>query len=190
MNSPHACPVIASGALGRFITDYTYYLAFPAIIIGLYLFAVGGKYPEFTLALFSTLAITLSLLTVLYVAVLPYQCPSWTVWIVGFVCLGLGAGMGYGAAKWPKIGIAIMGASLGSLIGYGLYTLIMKNSEDLSGGNVGTKLAMIGSIGLFTLAFSVYLFEYAIITTSAIFGSYILIRVSLIFPSMLSLIKF
>ena len=69
MNSPYACPVVATGALGRFIDDYTWFLVIPMIIIGAYLFATGGKFPGPTLALFSTLSITVGLLIVLYVFV-------------------------------------------------------------------------------------------------------------------------
>ena len=62
----------------------------------------------------------------LYIYVFPYYAPSWTVWIVGTVCLSLGCGMGYGAAKWKQVGIAVQGFALGSLVGYWIYTMVLK----------------------------------------------------------------
>ena len=63
----------------------------------------------------------------LYLLVIPNFAPVWTVAIVGIVCLCMGLGMGYGAAKWPKIGVMIMGFCLGSLIGIGIYYGFLQN---------------------------------------------------------------
>lgn len=59
MNSPHACPVISMGPLGRALEDYKYYIGIPMLAIGAYLCFVGGRFPGTTLFIFSTLAITL-----------------------------------------------------------------------------------------------------------------------------------
>lgn len=120
MNTPVACPIISTGALGRFIDDYAYWLAVPFILLGGFLFTAGGKQHKATLAIFSTLSIAFGLLYFIYVVVLPYTAPTWTVWIVGFVCLGLGAGMGFASARWPPIGITFMGLSMGVFIGYAI----------------------------------------------------------------------
>ena len=127
MNSPYACPIVSTGALGRFIDEYKYFLAIPLIIVGFYLVIFGGRWPQYTLAIFSTLAITFFLLFILYMMVLPYFVPTWTVWITGFVCLGLGAGMGYASAVWKRIGITVQSFSLGCLFGYWLYAAVLKS---------------------------------------------------------------
>ena len=121
MNSPHACPVISAGPLATFLEDSGYYLGVPAILIGGYLCFVGGRFPGTTLFIFSTLSVALIQLFMLYLLVIPNFAPVWTVAIVGIVCLCMGLGMGYGAAKWPKIGVMIMGFSLGALIGFTIY---------------------------------------------------------------------
>ena len=125
MNSPLACPVISTGALGQFMEDYRYWLAVPFILLGVYLFAAGGRNPEATLAIFATVFPALALMWTLYIWVLPNQTPSWTVWIVGIVCFGLGSGMGYASGRWPIVGIVLLGLSLGTVFGYGLQAVLL-----------------------------------------------------------------
>lgn len=103
---------------------------------------------------------------------LPNFVPSWTVPVVGFVCLGMGLGMGYGAAKWPKIGVMIMGFSIGSLIGFLVYYAFISSSVNTATSKTITILV----VGLFTGIMYLVFFDYMVIITSAIFGSYILIR--------------
>ena len=121
MNSPHACPVMSAGPLGEVLENAGYWLGFPLLAIGGYLCFVGGRYTRFTLGLFSTLTICLTELFMLYLWVLPSFSPSWTVPLVFFVTLGMGLGMGYGAAKWYQIGVVIMGLCLGVLFGFAIY---------------------------------------------------------------------
>ena len=178
MNSHHACPAVSTGALGRFINDYQYWLAVPLILLGGYLFAVGGKFPNATLALFSTLSAAFTLLFVLYVMVLPNMTPSWSVWIVGFVCIGLGSGLGFASGRWPDVGIVIMGLTLGVLIGYWVQYIVLKSSDNLGPDSSSTKFGLVLSVALFTAALCYWMFDYAVITTSGIIGAYIFVRVS------------
>ena len=110
----------------------------------------------------------------LFLYVLPNFSPSWTVPVVGVVCLGMGIGMGYGAAKWPKIGVLIMGFSLGSLLGFLIYWSFISSSVDTS----AAKWITITAVGVFTAIMYIVLFDHCVIITSAFFGAYILIRVS------------
>lgn len=87
--------------------------------------------------------------------------------------------MGYGAAKWPKIGVIIMGFSIGSLIGFLVYYAFISSSVETTTAKTITMLV----IGLFTAIMYLVFFDYMVIITSAIFGSYILIRVSNFFLS-------
>ena len=172
MNSPHACPVLSSGPLARFLDEGGYYIGLPMLIIGGYLCFVGGRFPGTTLFIFSTLAVGLIELFMLFIFVLPNFSPVWTVPIVGTVCLGMGIGMGYGAAKWPKIGVMIMGFSLGSLLGFLIYWSFMESSVS----STTAKVITVCGVALFTALMYIIIFDYMVIMTSAIFGAYILIR--------------
>lgn len=141
MNSPHACPVLQMGPLGDILENYGYWLGAPTLAIGGYLLFVAGNFPTITLALFTTLAISLAQLFAVYIFVLPGFIPTWSVLIVYFVTLGSGAGLGYGAYKWPKIGTVVMGASIGALIGFFLYYTFMASSVN---GTVAKVITIAG----------------------------------------------
>lgn len=175
MSSPHGCPVLSTGPLGVFIERFAYWIGIPMLLIGGYLMSTGGRFPRTTLAMFSAISVTNLLLFILYLYVLPSFAPVWTVWIVGIVCAGMGGGLGFGAAKWPRIGIMCMGASLGSLIGYGIYWLFLKQSLADSGSTL-LKQLIIFVVTLVTVLICLFLFDEAVIITSGIFGAYIFVR--------------
>ena len=100
----------------------------------------------------------------------------------------MGLGLGYGASKWPKIGIVIMGLSMGCLIGFMLYYAFMASSVN---GTLA-KILTVGGVALSTGIIYLLLFDQMIIVTSAVFGSYTLVRVSpkrhLLFPQLFFLL--
>ena len=142
------------------------------VLIGGYLCFVGGRFPGTTLFIFSTLAVCLTQMFLLYIYILPNFAAVWTVPIVFFVTLGMGLGMGYGAAKWPKIGVMIMGFCLGSLLGFGIYYAFMESSVSTT----TAKILTITGVAIFTAILYIILFDYMVIVTSAIFGAYIFVR--------------
>ena len=175
MSSPSGCPVLTTGPLGVFIEKYAYWIGLPMLVIGGYLMSKGGRFPRTTLAMFSAISVTNLLLFILYLYVLPSFAPVWTVWIVGVVCVGMGGGLGFGAAKWPRIGIMCMGASLGSLLGYIIYWLFLKQS--LADSNSAMlKQMIIFVVALVTVLVCLFLFDEAVIITSGVFGAYIFVR--------------
>ena len=66
----------------------------------------------------------------------------------------------------------IMGFSLGSLLGFGIYYAFMENSVSTTTAKVITVVG----VAVFTAIMYIIMFDYMVIITSAIFGSYILIR--------------
>ena len=142
------------------------------LIIGGYLCFFGGKHAGTTLFIFSTLSVGLLEMFMLFLYVLPNFSPIWTVPIVGSVCLGMGLGMGYGAAKWPKIGVMIMGFCLGSCLGFLIYWGFLEQSVNTT----AAKLITICGVALLTAILYIVIHDYMVIVTSAIFGAYILIR--------------
>ena len=142
------------------------------IAIGGYLCFAGGRFPGTTLFIFSTLAVGLIELFMLFIFVMPHFAPIWTVPIAGTVCLCMGLGMGYGAAKWPKIGVMIMGFSLGSLLGFWIYWMFL----EFTMSSTIAKTVTVGGVALFTGLMYIIMFDYMVIITSATFGAYILMR--------------
>lgn len=174
VNSPHACPVLSLGPLGEILTNYNYWLGVPMIAIGGYLCFVGGQFPSVTLLLFTTLAVSIAQIFAIYILVLPSFMPTWSVPIIYFVNLGMGLGLGYGASKWPKIGMVVMGLSMGSLLGFLLYYSFLASTVS----SMLAKMITIGSVALFAAILYLVLLDQMIIVTSAIFGAYIFTRVS------------
>mmetsp|Transcript_37908 Transcript_37908/g.46177 ORF Transcript_37908/g.46177 Transcript_37908/m.46177 type:complete len:253 (-) Transcript_37908:214-972(-) len=172
MNSPHACPVLTTGPLGTILEKYNYYIGIPMLAIGGYLCFVSGQFPGVTLLLFTTLAVSMAQLFALYIFVFPGFFPTWTIAVVFPVTLGMGIGLGYGASKWPRIGMVVMGLSMGSLLGFILYYAFMASSVN----STVAKLLTIGGVALATAIIYTLLFDHMIIVTSAVFGSYILVR--------------
>ena len=121
-------------------------MGIPCLIIGSYLCFLAGQFPNLTLFLFTTMAVSLAQLFSLYLFVLPNFSPSWTVPIVYIPALGMGLGLGYGAAKWPKIGIVVMGLSMGSLLGLLIYYLFMVASVN----STVAKVITVGGVALFS----------------------------------------
>lgn len=175
MNSPHGCPVLTTGPLGIVIVRFAWWIGAPLIIMGMYLLTVGGRYPKTTLALFTTLAASLTSIFVLFSAVFPANSPAWSVLVVGIVTFCMGGGLGFGAAKWPRIGIVCMGLSLGGLIGYCVYWLFLE-SHLANKDSLLLQWAVVAVTGLTCAIICIFLFDFAVIITSAIFGAYALIR--------------
>lgn len=175
MNSPHGCPVLSTGPLGVAIVKWAWWIGAPMIIIGCYMVTTGGRFPKMTLALFTTLAASLTSLFVLFAAVFPANSPAWTVLIVGIVTFCMGGGLGFGAAKWPRIGVVCMGLSLGSLIGYCVWWLFLE-SHLANRDSLLLQWAVVAITGLTCAIVCIFLFDHAVIITSAIFGAYALIR--------------
>lgn len=112
----------------------------------------------------------------LFLTVYPSYSPEWVVWITLVVGLGIGAGIGYAASKWARIGVLflglITGAGLGAFIyGVGFYGL----SDDHP--FLVLWLTMAGT-GFIVAIVSMIFFDYAVIIYSAIIGGYILMRVT------------
>lgn len=126
MNSEHGCPVWTTGTLAMFMDEYSIWLGVPLIIMGLYLMSAGGRYPKSTLFCFTTFMTTIMFTETLYINLMPSYTPLWTVWVSLIVTTGMGVGLGFGAAWWPRIGVGFIGLCFGGLLGKSLDLLITK----------------------------------------------------------------
>lgn len=101
----------------------------------------------------------------------------WTVYVFAPVCFAMGAGLGYGAAKWPKIGIAVISFTIGAIFGSLIHSAVGPDHHLNSAGFVIDWAIMLAS-GLLAACICIFLFDYAVILGSGVCGAYLLIRVS------------
>ena len=174
LNSPHGCPVMSTGPLGQTLEKYNYWIGVPMLLFGGYLVAVGGRFTGTTLFMFTTVAVSLAQLFIVFIFILPYWFPLWSVAVVYFINLGMGLGLGYGAAKWMRVGLTVMGFSLGCLLGFLIYYSFLASAVNTN----TAKLITVAAMAVFLAVIFLVLKDHMVIVTSAIFGSYSLMRVS------------
>ena len=167
------------GPLGQFIEKAKYWLGAPMILIGLFFIGNGGRYPTTSFFLFSTLTVGSSLLFGIFIFLLPSEfMPMWTVYLFAPVCYAMGAGLGYGAAKWPKIGIAVIAFAIGALFGSFVHSAIVPVETKMGATSFLADWAIFFSSGLIVALICIFLFDYAVILGAGICGAYLFIRVS------------
>ena len=54
---------------------------------------------------------------------MPTSTPHWMVWVSVVLCFGAGAGLGYGAYNWPKVGVFSIGLTVGAFLGTIIYII-------------------------------------------------------------------
>jgi len=166
------------GPLGQFIELAKYWLGAPMMILGLFFISVGGRYPTTSFFLFSTLTVGSMLLFGIFVFALPSDyMPMWTVYLFAPICYAMGAGLGYGAAKWPKIGIAVIAFAIGALFGSLVYNSVSP-AQKMAATSFLVDWAILFSSGVIVALICIFLFDYAVILGSGIVGAYLFLRVS------------
>ena len=175
LSSKFACPVLSLHNLWRFFEKYYYMAALFMMGIGAFLLAFGGRQYKVTFFLTGTFSLAALILITLFAGVYPDDIPFWAVWINLIVATGMGAGIGFAAARWSRVGVLLIGAWIGGLLGGVLYTSIFSPfAED------NPLLAVWLTIVLSAIVvaiLSMVFFDHACIIGSAIGGSYCLIRV-------------
>jgi hypothetical protein len=148
------------------------------MLIGAFFLVMGGRYPTVSFMLFTTLAIGNILLFSLFAYLLPAEyMPLWTVGLFAPVCFIMGGGLGYGAAKWPKIGIAVIAFSVGGTFGQIMHSTFT-TSSGLDQTTHFVEWAIIIASGALAAVICIFLFDYAVIIGSGMCGAYLFIRVS------------
>ena len=92
--------------------------------LGFFLMVFGGKYYKVTMFLAGQMSVAAFLMIILFVLVFPANSPFWVVWLSLFVTIGIGSGIGYATSKWARIGVLLIGAWIGGLLGGMLYSLV------------------------------------------------------------------
>lgn len=110
----------------------------------------------------------------LWLYLLPESSPIWVCWITGIISFFLGAGLGFGAAYWPRLGIFIIGCAIGALIGALIYLSVTSTNEDVDETLV-FSMSVLAS-GLLLAVICLIFYDFAVILGSALWGSYLFMR--------------
>jgi len=175
MTSAAACPVLTLGTLWRFFNQYYYIFGVAMMLTGLFLLVFGGRMFKVTMFLAGEVSIASFIMIIMFAAVYPNNSPMWVVWLTLMVSTGMGAGLGYAAQKWSRIGVFFIGVWMGGLLGALMYSMF----SNLFVSNPVVALWVLVSLGGAIVAgLSMIYFDHAVIFGSAIGGSYSFVRVS------------
>lgn len=145
------------------------------ILAGLTLTFFGSKFIEVTVCLGCIIMVLCAAFILVFDIFFKNDPPGeTTIWIVGAASVMLGLILGYIFNKMVKIFFTIFGAYLGYVVGIILYQLFINKI------NMDQKTLYWITIGVCALIFvilSFIMFEYIVIFSTALIGSYIAVRV-------------
>lgn len=96
------------------------------------------------------------------------------MWISWVVALTISSGAGFIGMKYPRIGVLIIGAWIGGLVGSFIYKAIIY-AVSASNPMLGLYLTVLGS-SIIIAVLSFVFFDYAVIFGSAFIGAYCITR--------------
>ena len=174
ITSKEACPKITLGTLWHFFQAY--YLGFGVImiILGIYFLAFGGRYHQATMLMFGQFSFSAAAMILLFALIYPKNAPEYAVWLSLIGSLGLGYGVGYLVQKYARVGVLLIGAWMGALLGSLIYASIIVKIQGES-----TLVALWLTILICSIAVAILsqvFFDHTVIVGSAIVGSYVLVR--------------
>jgi hypothetical protein len=158
------------------VDEYAYYIGVAMILIGIILTFFGAKFITATIYIGCVL-IVMSALSIIVFDILLKDGNQNTVWIVGGVSIVIGLILGYLFNKMIKIFFTLFGAYLGYVVGILLYNLLI---HKLPFDQTIVYWSTIGVSALIFIIVSFILFEYIVIFSTSLIGSYLMVRVSLI----------
>lgn len=176
MSSQSACPVLALGTLWQFFNQYYYIFGLAMMATGGFLLVLGGRMFKVTMFIAGEVSVASFIMIVMFAAVYPNNSPMWVVWLTLMVSTGMGAGIGYAAQKWARIGVFLIGYWIGGFMGAIMYSMF---SNLFTGSPVVALWLFVSLTGALIAALSMFYFDLAVIFGSAIGGAYAFVRVSL-----------
>ncbi len=117
METAHGCPIKTPGAFYNFMQEYNYLVAANMLLIGFGMLVFGGMFPGLTFFVLTMIIVGVGIISLIYMYFIPALFPAWSIWIAFYFSFGMGAGLGVGATKWPHIGILLLGATVGAVLG-------------------------------------------------------------------------
>lgn len=189
LNTPAACPVISLAPLWRWVTNQKYLVAVLFCGLGGALLSYGGKHYMASIAIMATLNAIFVSLMLLFGKVMPNITPQAMVWWIVILSVGVGCGQGYGAYHWPRGGIFIVCLYVGTILGVVVYSTFIGGYDFIIGiettgldaldvrKHEAIKLwASVGICSTIAVIAGLVYFDYAVIVSSAIAGSFMIVR--------------
>ncbi len=174
MFAAEGCPVFSMHALYTFCIAYKHFIGVLLMVIGGFLIGAGGRNYKTSMFMAGEAVVILIVMLGIYCFVMPVDTPMWTVWVCLGVSSGIGCGVGYAAARWPRLGVMIISSLIGLLLGHLLYNLIVSSFVDT--GNVLAIWITMAASAVIVSLISVFLFDLAVIFGTAIAGAYLFVR--------------
>ena len=91
--------------------------------LGSFFIIEGGKRYRITMFFSGLFFVSAIILIFLFSVVLPAITPIWAVWLCLIVSLGMGSGVGVACQRWSRIGVLVIGAWIGGLLGAFFYDI-------------------------------------------------------------------
>ena len=117
MATKYGCPVYKSSPLTKFNKQLEFAIAVLMISLGGLLLWYGGRFPKLALEVLTTIIVGVVLIQLLYGYLLPNFLPSWSVYWACYLCFGMGLGLTIGTSRWPRVGVIVIGLTIGAIIG-------------------------------------------------------------------------
>jgi len=165
------CKVGDLNALWRFIEEHVWIFGIIFMVIGGFSLVLGRKLIKPTLFIFGCLATMATIMFLFYVLILPNSDKDWVGWLILCVSFILGCIVGFFVSKLVRIGVFILGVCGGAGI-----ALILNNTVFYKINTVAVLWIMIVVFGVVLGVLSFLWFDYIVIITTSILGSYMLIR--------------
>jgi hypothetical protein len=178
MTSKNVCPILSLGTLWHFFNSYYYIFGTFMILGGLWLMIFGGRFFKITMFVAGQVSVAAFILIIMFTRVYPNITPMYVVWLTLMVSFGIGAGIGYAAQKWARVGVLLIGLWIGGLFGAIIYSMLFSVFQ---GGNpIGMLWMSIAFCGVIIGILSMIYFDHAVIVGSSLAGAYIFGRVRII----------
>jgi len=153
------------------MNSYYWIVAIVMISIGAFVWSLGQKLFKPTVFIVFTLTVFTFIMVIFYAIIFPVSVQGWTVWVIGSVGLVLGLICGFFMMKLARFGIAALGAWIGFVIGLIIHEAFLYHStQQWLFWTICIALAVIG------FAISFWKYKIILIISTAILGSYLVIR--------------
>ena len=167
------CYVFDTNPLIRFLSKYSYVFGAFMIVLGAIIALFGKPLFKPTICLVGMLVSVIVLSMFIFSLFFDRNTPQWAAWVTFSISIVVGALIGLILAKLSKLGVAVLAGWGGFCLGLIIYAAFLYKLD-------GDKqiLYWVFNIGLGVIAgiLSIFLFNHAVIFSTAIVGSYAFIR--------------
>jgi hypothetical protein len=171
--SAHACYVFSLNALFRYITKYYIIFGIVMIIVGFFIGLFGKALVKPTICVVGTLAFVLVSALTIFTLAFDRDSSQVAEWVVFGICVVVGIFIGLLLAYLTRFGIAVLAAWGGVTVALMLYSSFLYQWDNDK--RVLFWLFVV-AVGVATGLIGFALFNHAIIISTSLIGSYLIIR--------------